>query len=126
MQMGYDFENGRSEPAEARQRGLLPAAGAEPWLRRGEPTTEDAEVGCPDWAGLRARFLALHALRRTMAERIDARGPGGGFAAAAASVLGDCRSLPAVNLVYSGDRKATSGISRDVAASPTPGDRGLQ
>lgn len=125
MQMGYDFENERqsagSGPRIGRFAGLWPAR--DKTSADGLASTAPAH---PDWAGLRARFLAIHALHRSLAAFGPVGVPAGSFMLAAEAVLGDCRSAPApINPVYSGYGKVTSSIHGLVAASPTPGDRGL-
>lgn len=71
-----------------------------------------------DWAGLRARFAAAHALRAELAAALfDA--PGGSFVSAGSQVLSDERkSFPDVNPTASANRKAADGIHQEVAATP--------
>lgn len=122
MQMGYDFEDGRQTAGSALRIGGF----AEPWLPRGE-SAEDPLAREPEWSGLRARFLALHALRRTLAASAVAALPAGSFILAGEAVLAACRSGgERVNSVYSGNGKGLSPITGLVAASPTLGDRGPQ
>ena len=123
--MGYDFENERQTAGSGPRIGRF----AGPWPTRGEFASEGlagASPANPDWDGLRARFLAIHALHRSLAVSGRAAVPAGSFLLAAGAVLGDCRREPTVvNPVYLGNGKDTSSIHGPVAASPTPGDRGL-
>ena len=69
-----------------------------------------------DWAGLRARFVAVHALRRALGNG-HAESPGGSFIAAGSHVLAVNREVFApVNPNASANRKATLGIELEVAA----------
>jgi hypothetical protein len=126
MQMGYDFEEGKSGPAPAPRIGLFAGSA----VVRADPAADRAGLCHPDWAGLRARFVAIHALRHTLADNAESLLPGGGFAAAGEAVLHACRTAPAarsgVNPVCSANGKVAFAITNAVAASPTPGDRGLQ
>lgn len=122
MQMGYDFEDGQKTAGSAVRLG----GSAEPWLPHGEYAGGPL-AGEPDWTGLRARFLAIHALRRTLAATAVAALPAGSFALAGEAVLAECRSGGgSVNPVYSAVGKRLSPIMALVAASPTLGDRGPQ
>ncbi len=122
MQMGYDFEYDRQAATSAARLGGF----AEPWPVRGDRPA-DASAGHPDWSALRSRFMALHALRRSLAGSATADLPAGGFAAAAEAVLATCRNeLVAVNFVCSGNGKGDSAMTYPVAGSPTSGDRGIQ
>lgn len=114
MQMGYDFND------------ALPADGLPAWAVG--PAAEAGGEGVlrqPDWAGLRARFLALHALRRAVPTVPAVPLPAGGFAASSESVLSSCRTAGAVNPVYWANLKDDSAITGTVAATPTRGDRGM-
>lgn len=126
MQMGYDFESGRQSAGSPGRIGGF----AEPWSLRGEVDAAPplrSIPGHPDWAGLRARFLAIHALRRALATSGPAALAAGSFADAAAAVLDSCREeLAGVNLVYSANSKAAAHITGPVVGHPTPGDRGMQ
>ena len=126
MQMGYDFERERQGAAAIGS----PGGFAGPWLLRGDIAagglvgTFDAR---PDWAALRSRFVALHALRRSLTESATALLPAGGFADTAEAVLAACRADKAgVNPVYLGNGKDNSAMTYPVAGSPTPGNRGMQ
>ena len=122
MQMDYDFETARKGGATAGRLGGF----AEPLSARGG-LAADSLVPHPDWAALRARFVALHALRRSFAGAGAARMPAGNFMFAAEAVLASCRNDPlAVNFVCSGNGKDDSATINPVAGSPTPGDRGRQ
>lgn len=124
--MGYDFENGRQTAAPRPRIGGF----AELWPSYGEPGVQGdsrSMPGHPDWAGLRARFLAIHALHRTLATAGPDALPAGSFADAAEAVLGSCRKdVDIVNPVYWANSKAVSLITGPVVGHPTPGDRGLQ
>jgi len=123
MEMGYDFDDGRHGAGPLPRIGLF--AGSAPG--RGDAATDGAPARHPDWAGLRARFLAIHALHRTLADGVDARLPGGAFAQAGEAVLQACRpDGRRVNPLCSANGKVASAMIEAVAASPTPGDRGLQ
>lgn len=123
--MGYDFENERQTASSGPRIGRF----AGPWPARGEHAADglaSASPVHPDWDGLRARFLAIHALHRSLAVSGRVAAPAGSFMLAAGAVLRDCRMEPAaVNPVYSGNCKDTPSINGPVAVSPTPGDRGL-
>jgi len=72
-----------------------------------------------DWAGLKARFLAAHALRREMAAERLATPPGGSFAVAGGQVLEwQRKSSPVVNPTGSGNIKGLSGIETSVVGNP--------
>lgn len=123
MQMGYDFDDGRHGAIPAPRIGLF----ADSAPVRGEGAAEPGQGRQPDWAGLRARFVAIHALRRTLATGAESLLPYGGFAEAGQAVLHACRADGRrVNPVCSANGKVTAAIMDAVAASPTPGDRGLQ
>ncbi|MES2491802.1 MAG: hypothetical protein V4579_00810 [Pseudomonadota bacterium] len=125
MQMGYDFENERQsaiQPVRIGQAGL-PWGGAGDAGAGGGGGISHAQ---PDWAALRARFLAVHGLRRALDANGSAVVPAGSFAATAAAVLLDCRQVSSgINRVYSGNRKAAFAINHVAAASLTAGDRGI-
>lgn len=120
MQMGYDFN-------EAMPAGNLSGrmVGPAVWPRPAEAPGGDGELRRPDWPGLRARFLAAQALRRTAPAAQGTRIPAGGFAASGESVLSSCRAAGPVNPVYWANLKDDSAITGSVAASPTRGDRGM-
>lgn len=119
MEMGHDFE----DPRGSAEIGLRIGRFAAPFgLRRDEQT-----VVRPDWQALRSRFLAIHALRRTLASGGSAILPAGGFADSGRAVLASCRGEDGpVNLVYSANGKADWPNINPVAAPPTNGDRGIQ
>jgi len=121
MQMGYDFDDPRNLAGS-----LAPAAGNAWWPGAGEGASPSTQRP-PDWQALRARFAAIHALRRTLEVQASRVLPGGGFLAAGRAVLMTCRpGERPVNPFRSANSKAAAGIDCDVAASPTPGDRGLE
>jgi hypothetical protein len=111
MNMEHDFGEGRFGSAGGRGIDRFPGL-AEPH---------------PDWSVLRARFAALHALRRALAAVPAERSPAGRFTDSAEAVLRSCRETErGVNPICSANSKAAGTIFTAVAASPTPGDRGLQ
>ena len=121
MQMGYDFDDPRNLAG-----GLTPATGQAVWPAQGEGGSASIRHQ-PDWQALRARFAAIHALRRTLEAQAGRDLPGGGFLAAGRAVLMTCRpGEQPINPFHSANSKAAPVIVRDVAASPTPGDRGLE
>ena len=121
MQMGYDFDDPRNLAG-----GLAPDSGPVWWPGAGEGASSSPRRS-PDWQALRARFAAIHALRLTLEVQAERALPGGGFLAAGRAVLMTCRpGEQAVNPFHSANSKAPPVIVRDVAASPTPGDRGLE
>jgi len=124
MQMGYDFEDPRKAAAGL---GSGPAFAAS-WLDGGGALAEPRPAGStPDWAALRARFMAVHALRRMLEDGTGRGLPGGGFLAAGRAVLLTCRSGDqAVNPFRSANSKAGARIDFPVVASPTLGDRGTE
>lgn len=121
MQMGYDFnqalplDDSAARAVGARLLGQ-PGPGA---------AAESSGLVHPEWASLRARFQALHALRQAVPVAAAASLPAGGFAASGESVLSSCRTGEAVNPVYWANLKEDSGHTSPVAASPTRGDRGM-
>ncbi|MBC2664490.1 hypothetical protein H7F51_03035 [Novosphingobium flavum] len=122
MQMGYDFDEGPRGPAPLPRIGLFAGSA----VVRGEIAADDLEARHPDWMALRARFSAIHALHHTLAASGESLLPGGGFAASGEAVLHACRERrPVVNPVCSANGKDERVIMKPVAASPTPGDRGM-
>ena len=111
MQMGYDFDE-LGLPAVA-------VRDASP-----EPAPAGERLRHPEWAVLRARFLAGHALRGTLATVAPAAPAAGGFAEVSRSVLSDCRDGVGVNPLCSAKIKTPCAMIATVAASPTRGDRG--
>lgn len=84
----------------------------------------------PEWAGLKARFLAAHGLRRAMAEVANngsSAGSGGGsFTAASAEVLASGREAsPAVNPTALANGKALFCIEAFVDGNPHAEDQGM-
>lgn len=123
MQMGYDFDEGRNGPAPVPRIGLFAGSA----VVRAEPAAGGDGLRHPEWAGLRARFVAIHALHHALAASAESLLPGGGFAAAGEAVLHACRpQWSGVNPVCSANGKGPFAIEKAVAAFPTPGDRGLQ
>jgi len=119
MEMGYDFDEPPGSAGSASRIGRF----GQPFVLRGEGGEVLAEP-CPDWTALRARFLAIHALRQALAAGVDAILPAGAFVDAGRAVLASCRQ--AVNHTYSANGKVAWPINEAVAGLPTPGDRGIQ
>ncbi len=123
MQMGYDFESGPHSADPAHEFGQVP--GFMPGWADATPLPPEARH--PEWAGLRARFMAIHALRHELGTNADSLLPGGNFVSAGEAVLAASRQHPAaVNLTCSANGKVVSAILPSVADFPTPGDRGMQ
>lgn len=124
MQMEHDFDEGRFGSARMGD-GLFPAA--LPWGSHEAGREAGSGLAHPDWSAIRARFAALHALRRTLDESSEAWIPAGGFHEAGSAVLRSCRETGrGVNLFCSANGKVAAPIITAVAVSPTNGDRGLQ
>jgi hypothetical protein len=109
MQMGYDFPDGPQVPGPRTPSGgsaeAFRALGDKPWQGLA-PAPER-----PDWTGLRARFIATHALRRSLESAVAGAIPAGGFLAAAEAVLASARGEAAVvNRICSGNGKAGAGM----------------
>jgi len=107
MQMGFDFQNG--------SQGSNPLAGtgylAGRWWPGADPVPDGAAPRRPDWAGLKARFAALHALRRSIALTTAETLPAGSFFGAAEAVLASTRAGgTGVNRLCSGNGKAATGM----------------
>ena len=133
MQMGYDFEMGQpatNATADWRARlGLAVALAPTPERAASSvPEPEAAPLRQPEWAGLKARFQAMHALQLALAQDFAARPAlttfAGSFAAVGPSVLSSCRNGTAVNPVYWGNSKALCAKVGTAAAAPIRGDRG--
>lgn len=124
MQMGYDFETSwpvadpRRDPL-ARFAGRAGAAGD---LAAAVDHAADAgdvdRPRHPDWSALRARFEAIHALRRSLASESVVIPVTGGFGAAGESVLSACREGTVVNPVYWANGKTPCAITGSVAVPP--------
>lgn len=131
MQMGYDFETSwpvadpRRDPL-ARFAGRVAAAGGlaavDPAVDAAVDHAADAgEVDRPrhpDWSALRARFEAIHALRRSLASESVVIPVTGGFGTAGESVLSACREGTVVNPVYWANGKTPCAITGSVAVPP--------
>ena len=80
----------------------------------------DLNPGLPDWAGIKARFLAAHALRRELAAG-GSLVAGGSFTDESAHVLAAQResSLP-VNLTASANGKTPFAMENQIAGNPCP------
>jgi hypothetical protein len=83
------------------------------------PTGSGPATSALDWAGLKARFIAVHALRREMVAERAATPPGGSFVVAGGQVLDwQRKSSPVVNPTGSGNIKGLSGIEAFVVGNP--------
>lgn len=107
MQMGFDFQDGSQGSIPLTEAGIF----AGPWAPRVSPVPDGLVPGRPDWAGLRARFAALHALRRAIDSASGALVPAGSFLAAAEAALASARGHgEVVNRLCSGNGKAPGGM----------------
>jgi hypothetical protein len=107
MQMGFDIHEGARGSTPLGQAGLF----GEPWRADGGPAGPGLAPVHPDWSGIRARFVALHALRRSIESATVAAIPAGSFMAAGRAVLACARGeTPAVNPICSGNGKAVAGM----------------
>ena len=116
MQMGHDFPDGPLGHGPRTGSGIAGEAfavlGDKPW--RGLAPGSDQ----PDWAALRARLTALHALRHSLESALPATLPAGSFIASAEAVLASARGEgDVVNRLCSGNGKA--GTTMIAALSPT-------
>jgi len=111
MQMGFDFHDGAQGPGLPAQTGGF----AVPWDLRGQPLpgglAPDGPLWSLDWMSLKARFAAIHALRRTIDSSQEQPVPAGGFMAAGEAVLASARgNVEAVNRLCSGNGKLGAGM----------------
>jgi len=112
MQMGFDFHDGSQGSNPLADSGVF----AGPWAPRARlgadgPLSDGLAPARPDWAGLRARFTALHALRRAIESAPGAQVPAGSFRAAAEAMLASARGQGAVvNRICSANGKAAGGM----------------
>lgn len=85
------------------------------------PPAESARANLLDWAGLKARFLAAHALRIEL-ERLNAEEPpGGSFLLAGERVLSlTCSASRGVNPSALGKGKESSAIESDIPGFASP------
>lgn len=118
MQMGYDFETSWpvADPL-ARFAGRTAVA----MDSASDEVVDAADVDHPrhpDWSALRARFEAIHALRRSLANESVAVPVTGGFGTAGESVLSACREGTVVNPVYWANGKTPCAITGSVAVPP--------
>lgn len=75
----------------------------------------------PDWFGIKARFLAAHALRREIALQGSAFAPGGSFTSESAGVLAARReNSTAVNPNASGNGKPLYANAANIAGHTYP------
>ncbi|MFC3175143.1 hypothetical protein ACFOD9_12860 [Novosphingobium bradum] len=112
--MGFDFPDGPQGLVPPGETGAL----AGWWPGRDGVSGDGLAPGHPDWAGLRARFAALHAFRGSLDSVGGATIPAGGFRAAAEAVLASTRGdHGVVNRICSGNGKAGAGMI--AALSPT-------
>jgi hypothetical protein len=111
MQMGFDFQDGAQGLGSLAETGVF----AGPWGLPGRPAADGFAPGgvsrSPDWLGLKARFAALHALRRTIDSSPAPVIPAGSFMAAGEAVLASVRDrAEVVNRICSGNGKAAAGM----------------
>lgn len=111
MQMGFDFQDGSQGSNPLGQTGVF--AGS--WALRGGTAADgfapDRRPSAADWAGLMARFAAIHALRRSFESSPAVAMPGGSFQAASEAVLASARRQgQVVNRLCSGNGKAVAGM----------------
>jgi hypothetical protein len=131
MQMGYDFDDQMPGPGlQSRiarfegDAGHSVGRGAE---GEGDSPDTASPVRTPDWLALRARFLAIHALRRSLEQGDEPVLLCGGFQAEAEAVLSSCRpNRVGVNQFCSANGKEGGGMVFPVAAPPPFGVRGLR
>jgi hypothetical protein len=107
MEMGFDFHNG--------SQGSNPLAGtgfiAGQWWPGADHVADGAAPRRPDWASLKVRFAALHALRRSIALSAAETLPAGSFLGAAEAVLASARGAgTGVNRLCSGNGKSAAGM----------------
>ena len=121
MQMGFDFQNGSQGSIPLAPNGRF----AGTWMASDNMGPDGLAIGCPDWASLRARFVAIHALRRSISA-VEETVPAGSFVAAGEAVLASARGeTNVVNRLCSGNGKAVFGMIAPLSPiSPTRGDRG--
>lgn len=78
-----------------------------------------------DWRGLKARFAAAHALRRTLQDGVELQ-IGGSFSTDAAGILAMNRArLSDVNPNDLANGKEPDGIEANIVGAPLTDDRGL-
>ena len=90
---------------------------------------ESRRAGLPDWSGIKARFLAAHALRRELALAWASEPGGGSFLAESEPVLAASRgsaainnanSSRAINPTASANGKPLGAIEDDIVGNPDP------
>lgn len=98
--------------------GRFPATGA-----------ESQRAGMPDWSGIKARFIAAHALRRELALTCAAEPAGGSFLAESELILaagrvnavpGTANSSQRVNPTASANGKPLGAIEDHIVGNPDP------
>ena len=85
---------------------------------------EGAETRGFDWAGLRARFAAAHAVRRELSRESGLPARSGSFAQRSALPLAVGNSYPDVNRTGLADGKDQAGMSQAIAGEHHAGGRG--
>ena len=94
-------------------------------VRADVPSARGASTAL-EWAGLKARFLAAHGLRRELAQGAEACSTGGSFTAASARVLASGRKTSlAVNPTALANVKALLGIEAFVDGNSHAEDQGM-
>ncbi len=93
-------------------------------------TSGDSQRSClPDWNGLKARFLAAHALRRELERACAIQPAGGSFLIESEPVLAAVRGIAArgsfkssrhVNPTASGNGKPLSAFEDYIVGNPDP------
>jgi hypothetical protein len=93
------------------------------------PEGESHRAGLPDWSGIKARFIAAHALRRELALASAAEPAGGSFIAESELVLAASRanalhneanSSRHVNPTASANSKPLGAIEDYIVGNPDP------
>ncbi len=93
------------------------------------PGCESRHASLPDWSGLKARFIAAHALRRELALTFAAEPAGGSFLAESEPVLAAGRGNTAqndanpsrdVNPTASANGKPLGAIEDHIVGNPDP------
>ena len=100
----------------------------EAWPARQRAAADPQAANGVDWHGLRARFIAAHACRVTLAQAassIVGQSRCGSFHRAAASSLAEfATASPAVNPNDLADGKRLPGIASEITGTTTPGGQG--
>jgi hypothetical protein len=122
MQMGFDPDDWQV-PAGLGQRF---AGAGSTCLFQVDENADGLDAVPLDWVGLKARFLAIHAFRRSIYDTGRLAQFGGSFAEASGEVLASVRGTsPTVNPTALGNGKSRYSKDGSVAVPSTPGDRGM-